>query len=218
MNLQEKIQKSHEVIKQAFVNYDKSAIAIAWTGGKDSTVVLHMTHQLFNKTIPCRVYFNDSGYEFPEVLQFIDRLVDEWDLNLLRHLHSYSDQRRLKRTMDAKLAREAKVRSIARAVNEFEISAFIGGIRHDEHPARSQEKYVVDHGDHTRYHPILHFTEDDIWDYIYEYKVPYVDLYDRGYRSLGEKPFTQKAKNGERSGRDKDKEKVMKRLRSLGYW
>ncbi|GAG07342.1 unnamed protein product, partial [marine sediment metagenome] len=43
---------------------------------------------------------------------------------------------------------------------------------------------------------------------------------DQGYRSLGEMPFTGKAKKGggERSGRDYDKEQIMQRLRSLGYW
>ena len=66
----------------------------------------------------------------------------------------------------------------------------------------------------------MHFSEKDIWDYIKRFDVPYVNLYDEGYRSLGEKVFTRKAKKGEgeRSGRESGKEIVMRRLRKLGYW
>ena len=57
-----------------------------------------------------------------------------------------------------------------------------------------------------RIHPLLHFTEKDIWKYIKNQKIPYVSLYDKGYRSLGEKEFTKPAASGggERSGRQKD--------------
>lgn len=69
-----------------------------------------------------------------------------------------------------------------------------------------------------RIHPLLEFTEKDIWDYIKNFGVPYLKLYDQGYRSIGEKPFTKKTKSTERSGREKDKEKIMGRLRDMGYW
>ena len=83
-----------------------------------------------------------------------------------------------------------------------------------------QRKYIFPRDNHTRVHPLLDFTEADIWAYIKTFKVPYVNLYDKGYRSLGEKPFTKKAtKYGdERSGREKDKEQLMDKLRNIGYW
>jgi 3'-phosphoadenosine 5'-phosphosulfate sulfotransferase (PAPS reductase)/FAD synthetase len=67
----------------------------------------------------------------------------------------------------------------------------------------------------------LHFRESDIWDYIKKFKVDYNPLYDKGYRSIGEKPFTKpvrEAGDPERAGREKDKEKIMERLRALGYF
>ena len=95
------------------------------------------------------------------------------------------------------------------------------GIRWDEHPARSEEKPISKRKDHDRIHPILDFTEEDIWDYIYLNKVPYNPLYDMGYRSVGEKEFTQPVFEkgaSERAGREKEKEEIMEKLRKLGYF
>ncbi len=218
MSLREKIQKSNKILQQAFLDHSPRGIVVAWTGGKDSTVLLHMIRELHGGVVPIRVYFNDSGLEFPEVLEFIDRYEREWCLDLIRHKHSTKDQKLLRETVDPLIAREAKVHSIERAITEFDIDAFIVGIRADEHEARSEEKAIAKKHNHMRYHPIIHFTEEDVWKYIRDFSVPYVSLYDKGYRSLGEKPFTKPSQGSERSGRDQDKERVMKRLRSLGYW
>ena len=96
----------------------------------------------------------------------------------------------------------------------------MSGIRLDEHEARSKEKFFSKRKDHLKVHPILLFTEKDIWEYIHAFKVPYVNLYDKGYRSLGEKNFTKKAVvgKGERSGRENSKEQTMEKLRNMGYW
>jgi phosphoadenosine phosphosulfate reductase len=95
------------------------------------------------------------------------------------------------------------------------------GIRWDEHPARSSETYFSPREDHMRVHPILHFTEKDVWSYIRRNNVPYNPLYDKGYRSLGAKIDTEPVADPdapERAGREKEKEKIMERLRELGYF
>jgi len=220
MNLDKKIEKSKEIICRALKRFGKDKIAIAWTGGKDSTVVLHLVRQVYGSKVPARVFFNDSELEFPEVLKFIKKISNAWKLDLIWMKHAKSDLRKLKANPNPRLARMAKIRTISLAIKKYKIKAFIVGIRHDEHIARAKEKYFSPRKNHTRIHPILHFTEVDVWKYIKMFKVPYVSLYDRGYRSLGEAPFTRPVgKNeGERKGRDQDKERVMKRLRALGYW
>jgi hypothetical protein len=43
-------------------------------------------------------------------------------------------------------------------------------------------------------------------------------LYDKGYKSLGEASFTEPTGGDERSGRDAEKERIMKKLREMGYF
>ena len=87
---------------------------------------------------------------------------------------------------------------------------------------------------------MLHWTELNIWKYIYREKIPVANLYfshnGRRYRSIGCQPCCapvnsqadtvkkiikelEATKDAERSGRAQDKEDTynMQRLRSLGY-
>jgi phosphoadenosine phosphosulfate reductase len=124
-------------------------------------------------------------------------------------------------------------------INEYlqrrKFKAFFQGLRWDEQPDREQDSYSEDkEGDeftqaHTRFRPILHFTERDIWDTTLHFNIPYCSLYEKGYRSLGAKTTSNIAEEGtpaweqdlentvERAGRRQDKEKAMARLRQLGY-
>lgn len=223
MTLKEKVVKSKEIIKEAAKRYPHEKLALAWTGGKDSTVLLHLVRDTFGK-VPFPVVFNDSTMEFPEIYEFIDKLTQEWNLNLVRVSHSKDALAKFHRTKDyeekRKLSRLMKIAAIKLAIKQYGFKAFMVGIRWDEHDSRAGENYFSPRETHDRVHPILHFTEKDIWDYIKQNKVPYVPLYDKGYRSLGEAPFTRPAKDGEgeRSGRERDKELLMRQLRDLGYW
>lgn len=224
MTLEDKIRKSIEVIKKAYEEFPHDKTVVAWTGGKDSTVLLHLIRTAFDGRVPFPVMFNDSKMEFSEIYDFIKRIAREWDLNLIIVPHLERDFKKFRKAKTPEerleLSRIMKINVINDFVKRNKIKAFIAGIRWDEHESRSRETYFSKRENHARVHPLLHFTEKDIWGYIQKFKVPYVNLYNKGYRSLGEKPFTKRAKpgEGERSGREQTKEHLMEKLRSMGYW
>jgi phosphoadenosine phosphosulfate reductase len=227
MTIEEKIKKAHEIIQET-VDQNKwknKEIAVAWTGGKDSTVILHLIKEHFKGKIPFKIMFNDSTLEFSEIYDFVNMLQKEWNLDLIWMKHLPSDlekyEKETEREKQMEIMRIAKINAINFVQEKYGIKCFMSGIRWDEHEARSDETFFSKRETHMRIHPILHFTLDDIWNYIRMYNVPYVDLYDKGYKSLGEKPFTSPVDDPnapERAGREATKEKVMKRLRDLGYW
>ncbi|MEK7597025.1 MAG: phosphoadenosine phosphosulfate reductase family protein [Patescibacteria group bacterium] len=223
--LEEKINKAHNVIREALKKWKKEDIFIAWTGGKDSTVLLHLVREVFKGKIPFKIFFNDSTLEFPEIYRFVKKIEKDWKLNLLWIKHLPEDLEDYEKTKNKEKKMEimsiAKINAINFVISKYKVKAFLSGIRRDEHRNRAQEKYFSPRPTNIRVHPILDFTLNDIWTYIKKYKVPYVSLYDKGYKSLGEAPFTKPVKNKnahERTGREATKEKTMDRLRKLGYW
>ena len=225
MKLPKKVEKAKQVIRQASKKWKNNEIAIAWTGGKDSTVLLHLVKEEFKGKVPFKIFFNDSTLEFKEIYDFVKKIKKDWKLDLLWIKHLPEDLKAYKNAKDKEMKMEimriAKINAINYALDKYKIEAFMSGIRLDEHEARSKETYFSKRPTHDRVHPILDFTIDDIWEYIRSKDVPYVNLYDKGYKSLGEKPFTKpvKDKNApERAGREATKEKTMQRLRQLGYW
>jgi phosphoadenosine phosphosulfate reductase len=114
------------------------------------------------------------------------------------------------------------------------VKAVFQGLRWDEQSARAKDPYCeeVEAGEltpaHSRYRPILHFSERDVWDTTLYFDIPYCPLYEKGYRSLGARTTSRKSSDApaweqdlenteERAGRRQDKEKTMERLRQLGY-
>ena len=116
------------------------------------------------------------------------------------------------------------------AINRYRFDVLMVGVRWDENDARSSEVFLSPRKDpfHYRLHPILPFTERDIWDYTLNNKLPIHPLYFKGFRSIdgkedsvpiSDKPaWTQDLEGtSERSGRSQDKEGIMEKLRKLGY-
>lgn len=219
--LEDKVRKSQEVLKEALERFSKN-IALAWTGGKDSTTTLHLLREVCGGQVPIPVLNIDTSVKFREIYEFRDRLAAEWGLDL-----------RIERNEEAlkviKIAADKeeccfrlKAEVIARALVKYGWQALITGLRWDEQPDRAQDDYFMWHETppHYRVQPILHMRELDIWSYIRSRNVPYCSLYQKGYRSLGCEPCTKTGLPGlaERAGRHQSKEEIMKRLRAMGYF
>jgi phosphoadenosine phosphosulfate reductase len=219
--LNEKIHKSKDILREALERFP-GKIALAWTGGKDSTTTLHLLRELSGGVVPIPVLNIDTSAKFQEIYEFRDGLAREWqlDLRIERNEEALKTIRIAANKEECCLKLKSEV--IGNSLRKYGWEALITGMRWDEQPDRAREDYFSprNHPPHTRVHPILHFTEMDIWQYIKNYQVPYCVLYRQGYRSLGCRPCTHlgSAGAGERAGRDQQKEEIMKRLRAMGYF
>jgi len=265
ITIKDRVEIGKWVILQAFKKFGVEKVTIAWTGGKDSTLILYMVREVVreNKLPMPHCLFINEGSVFEEITEFVKELTKSWQLKVTEvHNDNVSSQvKKIGDPVKVALLDEINRREVKRlgykeatfpyepesyvgnhlmktvAMNRFlmknQFEAVVTGIRWDEQSARASESYFSPRGDeftpkHLRVHPILHFTEAQIWEAIRTFKVPFCKLYKEGYRSLGAKGTTHKAGNKpaweqdfekvpERTGRRQDKEGIMANLRKLGY-
>lgn len=77
LELEGKIKYAHRLLDLVFSKHKNPVVC--WSGGKDSTVVLHLC-RIYKPNIP--VLYIDSGVDFPETRQFIKKISEDWNLNL----------------------------------------------------------------------------------------------------------------------------------------
>lgn len=222
--LEEAIRTTETCLTSLLDTVDPQCVRVAWTGGKDSTVVLFIWKAILDHhgLGPVRAINLDTGCKFQEILDFRDRLAALWDVDL----HIAKPTVELKKYPVAEdpltCCRDLKVEPLKSAVRATGATHLLSGIRADEHPDRAGRAVIENREDppHTLINPILHFTETDIWASHALYNIPHCELYDQGYRSLGCRPCTSKPDetSTERSGRDQSKEAVITNLTSLGYF
>lgn len=85
MNLEEKIEHSKKIIKEAIERFGTEKFAVAWTGGKDSTTMVWLYRETCKELgvkMP-RCMFIDEGYVFDEIWDIFNQLKAEWDLNVI---------------------------------------------------------------------------------------------------------------------------------------
>ncbi len=239
-----KINSSLDMLRQLARKFPTSQTRVAWTGGKDSTVTLHLWRSVCHELHPdleqqqpsALALAVDTGCKFPETLEFRSCIQKQWNVDC-HVIHSSPAPGYPLAQNKPQCCLDLKVEPLKQAIIETQTSLLLVGIRHDEHPSRARlaqtESYTTPA--HTRAYPLLDWTEMDIWAYIMDVRLPYCSLYDRGYRSLGCMPCTASPSSspgepleqvaedntyssGERAGRAQDKEKHLEQLHSLGYF
>ena len=239
-------------------------IAMLWSLGKDSNVMMWLAFKAFLGKVPFPVVHVDTEKKFKEMYEFRDKYEKKWKLDLIKGDCPPIGE------VDPSLppaARSAarKTEGLKRILDEHKFKGVIAGIRRDEQGTRAKERVFSPRDEsgtwdvknqppefwdqsnfnypdsvHIRIHPLLGWTEIDIWRYIKDQNIPIVDLYfsknGKRYRSLGDKDITfpvdsdaktleeiidelQITKTSERAGRamDHEQEDVFERLRTSGY-
>lgn len=292
MNHLEKLEsKSVFILREAYREFKN--LAMLWSIGKDSTVLLWLARKAFFGHVPMPLVHIDTHFKIPAMITYRDKLAREWKLNIvygenaqaLKVKETYPDGNTDRITCCSKLKTEALRHTIAGDwpryrfdhklgkyivdTNTEEYTGVIVGARADEEGSRSKERYFSPRdkrsdwdigaqppelwnqfktdfapGTHVRVHPLLDWTELNIWEYIKQENIPIINLYfndgtGHRYRSLGCAPCTgpveSNAKNvddiieelksgkfsniAERSGRAQDKEDggSLETLRREGY-
>ena len=250
------------IFREAFARLKR--VALLWSLGKDSNVMVWIARKAFFGRMPFPALHVDTGKKFAEMYAFRDRYATEWELDLKIEPCPPLE------SVDATLppaARSAarKTEGLKMALGKYGFDGLIAGIRRDEEPTRAKERVFSprgreghwnvrdqppefwDHfnaapppGAHLRIHPILQWTELDIWAYTRREGIPIIPLYlardGKRYRSLGDQDITfpvasqattidaiihelEATKIPERAGRamDHESEDAFERLRSAGY-
>lgn len=175
------------------IDAECSNVALLFSGGKDSAVVLHLARKaFFPQRIPFRLLHVDTGHNYPEVIAYRDQVVATHELDLVvRSVEASirSGRVRLRRPDESRNAHQSV--TLVDAIQEFGFDACIGGARRDEEKARAKERVFsfrddfgqwdpknqrpelwslyngrVHRGENIRVFPISNWTELDVWQYI----------------------------------------------------
>lgn len=251
------------IIREAYKKFDK--VAMLWSIGKDSTTLLWLAKKAFFGKVPFPVVYIDTGKHFPEMYEFRDECVEKWGLDLIVSRNKEADEKRIGPKDKLDCCGMRKTQALKNTIDEHAFDALLLGIRRDEHGIRAKERVFSPRSkdfkwdyknqppelwdqyktqreseQHLRIHPLLEWTEIDVWRYIQREDLPVNPLYfakdGKRFRSLGCMPCTtpvdssagdidsiieevKNSKIAERSGRAQDKEEAnaMQKLRALGY-
>ncbi len=176
---------------------------ILFSGGKDSTLLVHLAVKAFAPApVPFPLLHVDTGHNYPEVIEFRDRLAARLGLRLVvAPVQEWIDDGRLTERPDG-TRNPLQTVPLLDSINEHRFDAVFGGGRRDEERARAKERiislrdafgrwdprkqrpelwnlYNGRHapGEHVRVFPISNWTELDVWRYIQREEIDLPSIY-----------------------------------------
>jgi sulfate adenylyltransferase subunit 2 len=263
-HLDELENQSIYIFREAYRKFEN--LAMLYSIGKDSTTMIHLARKAFFGRIPFPLVHVDTTYKYPEMIAYRDRMANEWEANLIVG----KNEEAIKAGMGPEKGRlvccEAlKTNALSKVIEAHGYKGLFLGIRRDEEGSRAKERVFSPRDKnfewaykdqppelwdqfntnfredtHIRIHPILGWTELNIWEYIQREKIEICPLYfareGKRFRSLGCMPCTgpitsdadsvekiieelKTMKTPERAGRAQDQENAyaMQKLRAKGY-
>lgn len=176
--------------------HDASNACVTSSFQAEDVVVLHMVRELFPR-VP--VLFLETGYHFPETLEYRDRIAAEWNLNLVNVLpeRTVAEQESefgiLYQSAPDRCCGLRKVEPLFRALGSYGI--WVTGLRRQQSKSRAnlqaEEPFALPSGHTlTKLSPLAEWSTRDVWHYAQTRGIPLLPLYDRGYTSIGCAPCT----------------------------
>jgi sulfate adenylyltransferase subunit 2 len=195
--------ESIHIVREVAAEFERPVLL--FSGGKDSVVMLHVARKAFwPARLPFPIMHVDTGHNFPEVIEYRDRVVAETGARLV--VASVEESIRRGRVVDETGPRASRNRlqttTLLDAIEEHRFDAVFGGGRRDEEKARAKERvysfrdefgqwdpknqrpevwslYNGRHrpGEHIRVFPLSNWTELDIWQYIGDERIVLPSIY-----------------------------------------
>jgi phosphoadenosine phosphosulfate reductase len=194
-----------EILQWAWATFAPH-IAASSSFQTQSLPLLHLISQVC-PAMP--VIFLDTGFHFPETLQFRDELQARLQLNIVVVRAAVEKSELLARYGEGLYRHDPdlccyinKVEPMQRAT--VGLQAWISGVRHDQTEYRNGLGILESQADGLlKIHPMLSWTKKEVWAYIDQYQLPVHPLLAWGYLSVGCAPCTRPVHAGEneRAGR-----------------
>jgi sulfate adenylyltransferase subunit 2 len=191
------------ILREVAAQFERPVLL--FSGGKDSIVLLRLAEKAFRPArFPFPLMHVDTGHNFPEVIEFRDRLVDELGERLIvASVQDSIDNGRVAEETGPRASRNRlQTVTLLDALEEHGFDAAIGGARRDEEKARAKERVFsfrddfgqwdpkaqrpelwnifngrIRKGEHVRVFPLSNWTELDVWQYIDEEKLEVPSIY-----------------------------------------
>jgi phosphoadenosine phosphosulfate reductase len=177
-------------------------LVLSTSFGIQSAVMLHLVS---TEAPEVPIVWIDTGYHFPETYRFANELEKRLKLNLkvYQPLITPARQEALygKRWESDPKALEAynrdnKVEPMNRALGELGATAWMSGLRRSQASTRQDLSFLKKQNRTWKLHPILDWSERDIYRYLTDHDLPYHPLWEEGYVSIGDWHSTSKLTDG----------------------
>ena len=203
--------QSPEAVIQYFLSEYSGKIALSSSLGIEDQVLTDMIVKADKST---RIFTLDTGRLFPETYSLIDKTNIKYDIHLEVLFPDYTEVEKMVKEEGINLfykgidqrkacCRVRKLDPLKRAFQGLEV--WICGLRKEQSITRQAVQLIEwdENNGLIKLNPLIHFTEDQVWDYIKKNHVPYNKLHDQGFPSIGCQPCTRAIQPGEdiRAGR-----------------
>ena len=194
-----------------FIERFGDKIALSSSLGAEDQVLTEMVVGINPET---EVFTLDTGRLFPETYDLIDRTSKKYKIKIQVYFPDHAEVEEMVNTKGINLfydsienrkecCQKRKLDPLKRAFSDLD--AWICGLRADQSVTRKDVQVVEwdEVNGLVKINPLAFWSEQDVWDYINEHKIPYNPLHDKGFPSIGCLPCTRAIMEGEdiRAGR-----------------
>ena len=191
------------IIREVAAQFERPVML--FSGGKDSIIMFHLARKaFFPGKIPFPLMHVDTGHNFPETIEFRDKLMEETgETIVVKYVQDSIDRGTAVEEKGPNASRNSlQTVTLLEGLEDGKYDAALGGARRDEEKARAKERFFSHRddfgqwdpknqrpelwnifngrkhmGEHFRVFPISNWTEMDVWQYIMYENIPLPSLY-----------------------------------------